>query len=98
MGRLECTHKVATDYIVQEASVAGKRLWRCSGCKVVGSWQPDWTYYGNIECRWCQAQAIDAVYCGACAKTIDLTRPPTRRKRRSPHDQAPEHGAKEKER
>lgn len=80
MSRRCTTHKTAGDHIVGRPPEYERNIWRCSGCGLVGAWQLDWLYYGNLECPRCHEQAIHAVYCGRCAADVDQSRAPGARR------------------
>ncbi len=75
MARTPCNHKVGRDHRVREAGEVADHpaMWKCSGCGVIGSWQPDWLYHGNVECPRCEEPQINEVFCGKCAAERGLT-------------------------
>jgi hypothetical protein len=61
MSYFPCSHKADNDH--SRRGNDGVVYWACSCCGLVEAWSEEWRYWGNIECRQCQAAAIDYVAC-----------------------------------
>ena len=69
----DCAHLVAAAHMHRDAD--GRRLWTCSGCGVLAEWGPTWSYFGNYECKKCQAPAIEWVACSAACAALRPAEP-----------------------
>lgn len=72
MSYWPCTHKADNDHGGLDGK--GVRFWICSCCGLVAPWDEDWRYWGNIECRKCEAADMEYVACsGWCWDRLNKT-------------------------